>query len=373
MFRNAIYIGKVFGIPLRIHLSWLIIFVLITWSLAGSYYPSQYKDWPRYLYWVVGVTAAVLFFASVLLHELAHSLLARHRGMRVRDIVLFIFGGVSQIAEESKTPGTEFMVAVVGPLTSVVLGVFFLALALGSAPYWEPLFALTFHLGVINIALAVFNLIPGFPLDGGRVLRAFLWKVTGNMDRATQWAARAGQAVGYLFILFGFWSFFRGNFVNGLWLAFIGWFLENAALSSYRQVLLKHRLADHLVDEVMMHDYPTVNDNVSVSTLVNGLILPLGIRCLPVVADGRMVGLVTMHNINAFGPEDWPITTADDVMIPMDKVKTARPDEDLWEALSRMTAEGVNQLPVLDEDRVAGLLTRGNILTFLRTRAERGL
>jgi len=373
MFRNAVYIGKVFGIPVRVHVSWLIVFVLITLSLAG-FFEAEHKDWPMQLTWFMGAVASLLFFASVLAHELAHSLLARSRGQRVRDIVLFIFGGVSEITDESKTPSTEFLVAVVGPLTSVVIGIFFLLVALLTGQAAPPVATVSYYLGVINVILAGFNLIPGFPLDGGRVLRGILWKITGDMDRSTQWAARVGQVVAYLFIFRGIVYFFQHNYFQGLWIGFIGFFLENAALSSYRQVQLRHSLAGHSVEEVMIREYPGVSPDASVSSVVTDYILPLGLRCLPVLAAGeQMVGLLTIHDINRVGRDAWPTSRTSGVMIPMDKVKTTRSDENLWDALVKMTTDEVNQLPVVRDGKFEGLLTRGSILTFLRMRAELGL
>jgi Zn-dependent protease len=322
----------------------------------------------------MGAVAAVLFFASVLAHELAHSVLARSRGLGVRDIVLFIFGGVSEITDESKTPGTEVLVAVVGPLTSVLVGVFFLLVAMVARDPAPPVAAVCTYLGIINLILAAFNLIPGFPLDGGRVLRGILWKITGDMDRSTMWAARIGQLVAYFFIFYGLVTFFfSGNQLGGLWMAFIGWFLENAALSSYRQVRLRHALAGHLVDEVMIRPYPCVAPDASVNSVVAGFLLPLGLRCLPVVVGDRMTGLLTIHDINRLGHDAWPNTLAGAVMIPMEKVKTVRSDANLWDALVRMTTDEVNQLPVVRDGRLEGLLTRAGILNFLRTRAELGL
>ena len=373
MLKTTFYIGKVFGIPIRVHISWLIVFVLFTLTFAG-HFGSLHKDWPTHLLWVMGVVASLLFFASVLAHELAHSLLARSRGLHVRDIVLFIFGGVSEITDESKTPGTEFLVAVVGPLTSVVIGAFFLLLSMVTADPSPPVAAVCRYLGFINLVLAVFNMIPGYPLDGGRVLRGILWKVTGNMDDSTKWAARIGQFVAYLFIFYGIYSFFfGGDQIGGLWMAFIGWFLENAALSSYRQVQLRQALAGHLVDEVMTRPYPAVAPDASVNSVVADYLLPLKLRCLPVVDHDRMVGLLTIRDINSLGHHAWPNTLAGAAMIPMEKVKTVRSDANLWDAMVLMTTEEVNQLPVVRDGRLEGLLTRADILTFLRTRAELGL
>ena len=373
MFRNAFYIGKLFGIPVRVHISWLIVFVLFTLTFAGRF-ESEHTDWSAQLVWLLGIVTSVLFFASVLAHELAHSILARSRGLRVRDIVLFIFGGVSEITDESKTPGTEFFVALVGPLTSVVTGLFFLLLAMVAGDFVPPVAAVAYYLGIINLALAGFNMVPGFPLDGGRVLRGILWKITGNMDGATRAAARVGQTVAYLFIFVGIMSFFAvKDYLGGLWMVLIGLFLENAALSSYRQVELRHSLAGHLVDEIMIRDYPSVPPDASVSSVVSDYLLPLGLRCLPVVDGDRMTGLLTVHDINRLGHDAWPHTLARAVMIPMENVRTVRSDANLWDAMVLMTTEEVNQLPVVRDARLEGLLTRSAILNFLRTRAELGL
>ena len=234
MLKNSLRIARIGGVSVNIHVSWILIFVLVTWTLAGSYFPRNHPNWPLSLYWTVGLAASVLFFASVLAHELAHSFVARARGLPVHDITLFIFGGVAQLEEEPETPATEFLMALVGPFTSIVLGACFGVVWLTASGVSEPLAALGFYLAVNNVWLGMFNLIPGFPLDGGRVLRSILWQVTGNLQRATRWATLVGQAIAYLFILAGVWRIFTGDWVGGLWIAFIGWFLDNAASSSYR-------------------------------------------------------------------------------------------------------------------------------------------
>ncbi len=373
MFRNTFYIGRFFGIPVRIHVSWLIIFVLLTWSLSGIYFPGAYKGWSSELYWVVGVVTSLLFFSSVLAHELAHSVLARRRGLRVHDIVLFIFGGVSQIAEESKSAGTEFLVAVVGPLTSVVLGVLFSVLGIAMAQVSPPVAAVGIYLGYINLLLAVFNMLPGYPLDGGRVLRAILWRVTGDVYLSTRWAARVGQGLAYLFILLGITRVFFGDVVGGLWIAFIGWFLENAALSSYRQVQLRHTLAQFHVEDVMMRDYPTVASDAPLAPVVDEYFLRVGLRCVPVTSADRLAGLLTVRDVHRLSRDAWQTTQVGQVMVPIESVKTTGPGDNLWDALVRMTAEEVNQMPVVADGRLEGMLTRGGILRFMRTRAELGL
>ncbi len=366
MFRNTFYVGRFFGIPVRIHISWLIVFVLLTWSLAEMWFPSHYKDWSTGLYWEVAVATSILFFASVLAHELAHSVLARHRGLKVRDIVLFIFGGVSEIPDESKTPGAEFWIAVVGPGLSIAVGGIFALAGYALAPVSPPLSAIGLYLGLVNVFLGVFNLIPGFPLDGGRVLRSILWKVGGDPDRATRWAARFGQVIAYLFIFVGIYQAFRGNFVGGLWLAFIGWFLDNAALSSYRQVFVKHFLAGHRVQEIMTRECPTVAPDMPVHTLVEQYFLPYPFRCLLVTSGERTEGIVNIQGLRHLPRAEWNSADARRVMVPMEKVMSARSDDDLWSVLTRMTAEEVSQFPVIDDGKVVGFLSQADILRFLR-------
>ena len=237
--KGSLSLGKVLGIPIQLHVSWFLIAILITWTLASGYFPQEYPGWQAATYWLVGAVTAALFFASVLIHELAHSVLALREKVPVKSITLFIFGGVAQIGSEPPTAGAEFRIAIAGPVSSLGLAAIFggLGAALGdSAVLAAPLA----YLGRINLMLAVFNMIPGFPLDGGRVLRAALWALGGNFQNATKWASRAGRAVAYGFILVGVGQvLLGGGLLNGLWIVFIGWFLNNAAESSYQQVVLR--------------------------------------------------------------------------------------------------------------------------------------
>ncbi len=260
----------------------------------------RHYKWPAATYWIVGITTSLLFFLSVLLHELAHSVVARRRGMKVRDIVLFIFGGVSELGDEPGSAATEFIMAFVGPLTSFVLGVVSLAL------YWltrhvnEPVSAVAYYLFFINIILGLFNLIPGFPLDGGRVLRAILWGITGDLQRSTRWATRMGSFIAYAFIFVGIcWIVFLREYMNGLWFVFIGWFLNNAAQSSYSNMLVKHVLGGHTASEIVNRNCPRVAPDLPMDALVNNYILAQGLRCLPVVEGERLLGLVTWQSVKA--------------------------------------------------------------------------
>jgi Zn-dependent protease len=372
MERNSLYLFKIFGIPIRIHFSWIIIFGLVTLSLVTEYFPhvSRYR-WPAATYWIVGIVTSLLFFLSVLLHELAHSVVARQRGIKVRDIVLFIFGGVSELGDEPGSAQTEFIMALVGPLTSFAIGVVSLVLYLFTRTVSEPVSAVARYLGVINLILGVFNLIPGFPLDGGRVLRAILWGVTGDLKRSTRWASRTGSVIAYGFIFGGIcWLVFLRDFWNGLWFAFIGWFLNNAAQSSYANMLIKHVLGGHAAGEIVNRNCARVPPDLPMDVVVNQYILAEGLRCLPVVEGERLMGLVTWQSVRAAPPEQWSRMRAVDAMIPIERVKMVRPDCDLWNALEEMNSEGTSQLAVAQDGQLVGLLTRDAIGGFLQLHGE---
>jgi Zn-dependent protease len=373
MLKGSVRLGQIGGIPVRVHISWFLVFVLVTWNLAGVVFPQRHPGWSSVLYLGAGVVTALLFFASVLLHELAHSFVALRRGLPVRDITLFIFGGVSEIGEEPETPATEFLMAVVGPLTSLLLGGLLLVAAALLVEGGQLLAALCLYLGEINISLGVFNLIPGFPLDGGRVLRSILWQRSQNLARATRIASLVGQGVAYLFIMVGVWQIFLGQWGSGMWIAFIGWFLDNAAQSSYRQMAAKNMLAGHTVREVMTQDCHPLSPTMLLDELVREHILGTGRRCFPVVEDGQLRGLLTLHNIKGVPQVRWTAVTVEQVMTPLDELKAVGPDSGLWPAMQEMTEEGVNQLPVIEGGQLVGMLGRDNLLGFIRVRAELGV
>jgi Zn-dependent protease len=372
MLKTGIPLGRFFNIPVRLHWSWFFVFVLVTWVLANNYFKDIY-NWNTATNWAVGAVTSILFFASVLVHELAHSRVAQAAGMQVHSITLFIFGGVSQLAQEPERPGVEFRMALAGPVTSLALGGIFWGIFFVTRDISEPLAGLSFWLGWINIALAAFNMIPGFPLDGGRVLRSILWWRSNNLRNATHTASTIGRGVGYLFILGGIFMIITPYWINGLWLAFIGWILANAAAGSYRQVAIKDMLQGHTVSEVMTRDCPVIPPKLTVEQLVNDYILGSGLRCFPVVEDGLALGLVTMHNVKAVPPEVRPTKTVRETMIPLDKLKWVRPNEDLSNTMQLLTEEDVNQVPVMENNTIVGLVTRDNLLSFIRTRGELGI
>jgi len=372
MFEGGIPIGRVFGIHLRLHYSWFIVFGLITWALAASYFPTEYPYWNRATYWGIGLATSLLFFLSVLVHELAHSVVAQRAGIPIKSITLFIFGGVSQMTKEPGQPAVEFRMALAGPLTSLVIGGIFWGIWAGVRGYSEPLAGLAFWLGWINLVLAGFNLIPGFPLDGGRVLRSILWWRRGDLRSATRTASTAGRVIGYLFIFGGVWWIFTGYWINGLWIAFIGWFLENAAVGSYRQVAIQDILKGHRAWEVMTKDCPIVQPGVTIDQLIHDHILDSGRRCFPVVENSRLVGLITIHDIKKVPPESRAVKTVSEVMTPFEKLKWISPGDDLSDVLNTLTMENVNQLPVIADGNIIGMVARDNLLSFIRIRGELG-
>jgi Zn-dependent protease/predicted transcriptional regulator len=370
---RTLRIGRILGIEIRLDYSWFIAFALVTWSLIRHYFPSTHPGWSTGIYWAMGAVTALLFFGSVLAHELAHSLVSQAHGVAVRDITLYIFGGAAQINEEPRSARGELLMAVAGPFASLVIAGLFGLLWLVILPVSLQLHALAGWLAWINVGVGLFNLIPGFPLDGGRVLRAAVWGVTGSLRRATQIAARVGQVMATGFILWGIWQVFRGNWANGVWIAFIGWFLDDAASASRQQVTLQDMLAGHAAREVMMTDCPRIARDLPLDVVVERIVLPSGRRCFPVMEDDRILGLLTLHNIRKVNRERWPITRVEEMMIPRHELKTVDPGDDLAVVFERMAAEDVNQFPVMENGTLLGMVARNNVLAFLRTRAELGL
>jgi Zn-dependent protease len=355
-----------------LHYSWFIVFVLIVWSLIAGYFTVTYPHWSLAISIAAGVVTSLLFFGSVLVHELMHCLVARAAGIPIHSINLFIFGGVSQMVEEPKQPQVELRMALAGPLASLVLGGIFLAIwyLLTDAP--EFIKAMSFWLGWINILLAVFNLIPGFPLDGGRVLRSLIWWRNRDLRQATHIASNVGRGIGYLFILIGIAMIFLGAWINGLWLAFIGWFLENAAASSYRQIALQDILKGHKASELMTQDCPIVQPELTLQQLINEQILTSGRRCFPVIQHNRILGLISIHDIKAIPREQWTTKTAGETMTPFTKLRSVSPDEDLVTVMRILTEQNINQIPVVKDGNVIGMIARDNLLSFISIRGELG-
>ncbi len=370
---SGIKLGRILGIPIYLHPSWFIIFALITFSLATQF-ASQHPHWSRAQHWSVGILTSLLFFGSVVFHELAHSVVALRYLIPVVSITLFVFGGVARIGREPASARQEFNIALAGPLSSYLLAVGFWLLT-RVFPSSEMLGALAGWLAQINLGLATFNLVPGFPLDGGRILRALVWGVTGDYARATRFASRGGQLLAYVLIVAGIWQSLTGGFVGGLWLAFIGWFLLTAAQESYTQVAIRGALEGLRAADIMSQDLPSVSRSISLEDYVHEL-LRTGRRCHLVVDDGQLLGMMTVHALNRVPREDWAATSVQAAMLPREQIRWAAPEEPVLGLLERMQSEDINQMPVLAGGppwRVVGIITRDSILRVIRTRTEVGV
>ena len=370
-----VQLGRVFGIRIGLHYSWILIAILIVFSLSEQFH-TVHRDWSPSVVWGTAILTALLFFVCIVLHELGHSVVAQSRGIRVPSIVLFALGGVSQMERESPDAKTEFWMALAGPLVSFVLGL----LCLGSAHVmgWagptssaaSPLVAMLGWLGYINFMLGAFNLVPAYPLDGGRVFRAAAWWVTHSIERATRIASSVGQVFAFLFILAGLWQFFHGQGFGGLWIAFIGWFLLDAARSSRVQVEIMHALAGIKVRDVMERNCTLIDATTNLQTLVDEHLLRTGQRCFIVQKDGHMAGLITPADISRVERRMWPLTTVEQAMRPLAQLQVVSPDAPVVQALETMARENINQLPVASNGHLEGILSRAHLLEILRTRAQ---
>ena len=372
--KAQIKLGRVFGVEIGLHYSWFIIALLITFSLAGEFQQNN-PQWSDSLRWSLAIVTAVLFFGSIVVHELSHAVVAKARGLPVRAITLFALGGVAQIEKEAADAKTEFWMGIVGPITSLVIGLICLGItfALGWTPPnfpQQPLPAVLMWLGVINIGLAIFNMIPGFPLDGGRVLRGILWWITGNARRATNIASRVGQIIAFLMIIYGVMQFFGGAGINGLWLTFIGWFLLSASRESYAQMMITEGLRGLRVKDVMSGDYTTVDAHLNLQTFAEEHLMRSGRRFFVVTINDRPEGIITPHEIHEVPRARWPFTTIGDVMRPLDRTHSVGPNTSVTDALEMMARQDLNQLPVVSGGVLAGLISRSHILQLIQTRSE---
>ena len=366
-------IFRIAGIDINIHISWLIILVFLTFSLATGWFPITYPGSSTATYYLLGFIASILLFVSVLLHELAHSFVARSRGLQVKSIVLFIFGGVSNIEQEPQTPGIEFSMAFVGPLVSLLIGVVcygLLLLVRGTHSLIVPILS---YLALMNIILGIFNLIPGFPLDGGRVLRSIIWKATGNFQTATNITTFVGQAFAYLIILWGILLFFAGNAFNGLIIIFTGWFLLTSAQSARSQSVLDTAFRGVTVNQIMNTNVMTVPANISLQKLVDEYFLPRGLRSAFVMQGDQLAGLITLSDIRHVPRDQWPQTPVGFAMIPLERLHTITPQQNVKDVLPLMTGQDVNQLAVVQDGRLVGVLTREGILRSLEIRRNLGV
>jgi Zn-dependent protease/CBS domain-containing protein len=370
--KSSIRLGKIGGIEIGIHYTWILIFGLVSWSLAAGYLPQLYPGWTTLVYWVTGVIAALLLFVSVLIHELAHSFVARRRGMQVSSITLFLLGGVSNLEDEPEKPKAEFAMAIVGPLTSLVLAGIFWGFARLVSDSQSPLAAILEYLALINALLAGFNLLPGFPLDGGRVLRSILWGTTGDLVKATNIVSVIGQLLGWAIIAFGFFELLTGNFIGGIWFAFIGWFLTSSAGAGRREINLRQHLKNVKVKSIANIHTRTISPDTTVADMVTDIFRSHYGRAVPVCSDGRPLGIVTTTDVRELPQERWSETRVDQIMT-REPLYTVNPDDDLYDALRMLAKHDINQVLVLQDGQCVGLLSRADILNHLHLSQELGI
>jgi Zn-dependent protease/predicted transcriptional regulator len=383
---SGLRLGRILGIEIDVDWSLLVVFLLVTFGLAAGLFPAWHPDWGTGLVWGTSILAAVAFFASVLAHELSHALVGRANGITVRRITLFMFGGLAHMENEPPSWRSELAMALVGPVTSLALGAGFTWLAsVVGAPLaidperpraalaaLGPLPTLLLWLGPVNILLGAFNLVPGFPLDGGRVLRSLMWGVSGDLRKATLWASRAGQVFAWLLVGTGFAMalgltvpVFGTGLVGGLWLVFIGWFLNNAAVMSYRQLVVRESLEDVPIERLMRTSLTRVTPDMALATLVDEHLMPSGQRTFPVEEGGRFVGLVSLRDLHGLGRHAWETASVRQVMTPVERLVTVSPRVPAIDALSLLNRRDVNQLPVVDGGHLVGFVRREDVLKWL--------
>jgi Zn-dependent protease/CBS domain-containing protein len=372
---RGIRLGRVIGFEVRIDHSWFILFALILWSFSYMAFPAHAPGLPPAVYFAMGLSGTLLFFISLLAHELSHSVVARAKGIPVDGITLFLFGGMAHTRMEAETPGDEFQIAAAGPIMSIAIAVLLGAAWMLGARFGWPVYILAVlqYIALLNLVLAVFNLLPGFPLDGGRLFRAVVWKVTGDMTRATRVASAGGRWLAYVLIGFGLLSAFAGNVLGGMWLVFIGWFLRNAAISTYQQHLLLDVLSGVRAGQAMTPNPDTVPPDATVRELMEDFFMRRRYTAYPVTRDGVPLGLVTLQRIRETPREEWDALRAEDIMIPFDASIAVRTDEPMIAVLDRLKNSPARRVLVLRNGALAGIITASDIAFWLeRARQESG-
>ena len=372
MFGTKIKLFSLFGFKVSIDLSWIIIAVLVTWSLAAGVFPRYLKGLSEGMYWWMGAIGAAGLFASIIIHELFHSLVARRFGLPMKGITLFLFGGVAEMDDEPPSAKSEFFMSIAGPITSIVVGLIFLgAYLLGNTAGWpKPVIGIVFYLGAINLILAAFNLVPAFPLDGGRVLRSALWYWKGSLRWATRVASQIGSGFGIVLIVLGVIYFIRGAFLGGVWWALIGLFIRRASQMSYQRVLIRRALEGETVERFMKRDPVTVPPDITISDLVEHYVYKYHFKMYPVTKDGDLLGCITTKEIKEVPREKWNETRVSDAAQRCSQDNSISPDTDATRALSQMGRSGQSRLMVTEGGHLVGLITLKDLLSFLTVKMD---
>lgn len=371
MLGKQVRLFKLLGFQVSIDWSWLIIAILIVWSLSSGLFPYLYKGLSTGTYFIMGLVGALGLFLSIIAHEFCHSIAARRNGIPMKGITLFIFGGVAEMNEEPPNAKAEFIMAVVGPLSSfiIALGFYFLhMITMDVLPV--PVLGVVRYLAMINVVLAVFNLLPAFPLDGGRILRSIIWSIKKDLRLATRISSAIGSGFAYGFIFLGILSIMGGNFVGGMWWALIGMFLQNASKMSYRQLITKQALTGEPVSRFMVKNPVTVPHNISIETLVENYIYKYHFKMFPVMDGNNLKGCVTTREVKSIGKEEWPRKTVGNIAQECSPENTIKPEDDAVTALSKMNKTGSSRLLVVEGEKLAGIITLTDLLKFLAIKAD---
>lgn len=372
MFGRQHSLFRLFGIRVNVDTSWIFLFILVTWSLAMAFFPAYYPGLSEGTYWLMGLVGAVGLFASIVFHEVSHSLVARYYGMPIKSITLFIFGGVANMQDEPTHPKAEFLMALAGPLLSIAIGVaMFGIFELGELMRWpQGIQGVIHYLGWINLVLAAFNLVPGFPLDGGRLLRAVIWKWRGNLRQATRLASGVGSFVGFILIVLGIIGIVTGKFVGGLWWILIGMFLRFAAKTSYRQVLIKEALKGEGLDHFMTREVVTVEPDLSISDFVGNYVYRYHHQMFPVVHHGLLVGCVETNDLKRIPRGDWETRTVSDLVQSCHSGNTMDISTDAEKALAEMTRTGNSRWLVTQNNQLVGVITLKDLMKFISLKMD---
>jgi len=369
---KGVKLFRVLGIQISLNYTWFIVFGLIAWSLASGYFPSHYPDLNPLTHWIMGFLGAFFLFLSVLVHELTHSYIAKREGIEVKEITLFFFGGVSQLTKEPEDSKKELKVAIGGPISSLVLALIFWILfrVTLQSPHLILIAGLLWYLALINLSLALFNLIPGFPLDGGRVLRALYWRKTGSLKKATRIASGAGKWIGVGIILLGLFGILKGNLIGGFWFVIIGIFLRSAAEGGLQQVVMKGALEGLKVEELMSQGVTSVSHSLRIDRLVEDFYLTHTHITYPVLEGDKIIGIVTLKQVKEVPRDQWIEKTVREVMMPIREEIMLDPGGEAVDALQKMIRTGEGRLPVVKGGRVVGMLTRRDILNLLEIKTD---
>lgn len=368
---NSIKLARIFGVDVGVHWSWIFIFFIVTYSFAGGILDHFYPEWSDAQLWIAGAVVSIVFFLSVLAHEMSHAIVSNRNGLPVNSITLFVFGGVANLTREPDRPSLEFWIAIVGPLTSLALGALFAVGWFALDPFSDGIAGVSANLALINASLAVFNMLPGFPLDGGRVFRSIVWARNKDRLRATRLSSKVGEWIAYGVMAIGAVQLVFQN-LAGLWLLLIGFFLRNASTASYEQLVIETTLSGIRVRDVMRRDFAKVEPDVSLERLVHDGVLRGHARCFAVIAAGEFAGLITLTDVRKVPSDEWPTTSVYRAMTPATRLHTVTPSESLTDVLRVMAEHDVNQLPVVQGRELTGMLDRGDVMRFIQVRRDLG-